>query len=43
MGSNQHKDSLFFSYDHDNYEKRIKEIKSRLEDEGFKIFFDRVD
>ena len=38
MGSNKHKDSLFFSYGHDNYEERVKEIKSRLEDEGFNIF-----
>ncbi len=41
MYSNQHKDSLFFSYGHDSYEEQVKQIKSRLEKEGFKIFFDR--
>ena len=41
MNSKQSKDSLFFSYGHDNYEEKVKQIKSKLEDEGFKIYFDR--
>ena len=31
MSSSQNKDSLFFSYGHDIYEKSVKDIKSKLD------------